>query len=67
MNVSSHLHLSAESDDDEEEEKPKAAAEKPAPAPDTVKKNSIKSRIFGPMLSKVTTLIRINNNIVKPL
>ena len=63
MNVSSHLHLSAESDDDEEEEKPKAAAEKPAPAPDTVKKNSIKSRIFGPMLSKVTILIRINNNI----
>ena len=65
MNVSSHLHLSAESDDDEE--KPKAAAEKPAPAPDTVKKNSIKSRIFGPMLSKVTILIRKNNNIVKPL
>ena len=53
MNVSSNLHLSADSDDDEEEMVPKAPVEKPSPAPDTVKKNSIKSRIFGPMLSKV--------------
>merc|ERR1719234_837553 len=53
VNVSSNLQLSADSDDDEEEEEmPKAAVEKPSPAPDTVKKNSIKSRIFGPMLSK---------------
>ena len=49
MNVSSTLHLSADSDD-EEEEMPKVAVEKPSPAPDTVKKNSIKNRIFGPML-----------------
>ena len=49
MNVSSNLHLSADSDD-EEEEMPKVAVEKPSPAPDTVKKNSIKNRIFGPML-----------------
>merc|ERR1719305_1770259 len=49
VNVSSNLHLSADSDD-EEEEMPKVAVEKPSPAPDTAKKNSIKNRIFGPML-----------------
>ena len=51
-NVSSNLHLSADSDD-EEDEVAKVVPEKPSPAPDTAKKNSIKSRIFGPMLSKV--------------
>lgn len=61
VNVSSNLHLSADSDDDEEEEMPKAAVEKPSPAPDTVKKNSIKSRIFGPMLSKV---LKTMNNLL---
>ena len=57
MNVSSNLHLSADSD--EEEEMAKVAVEKPSPAPDTVKKNSIKSRIFGPMLSKVLQQMHI--------
>ena len=51
-NVSSNLHLSADSDD-EEDEVAKVVPDKPSPAPDTAKKNSIKSRIFGPMLSKV--------------
>ena len=37
----------------------KVAVEKPSPAPDTVKKNSIKSRIFGPMLSKVLQQMHI--------
>jgi len=50
-NVSSNLHLSADSDD-EEDEVAKVVPDKPSPAPDTAKKNSIKSRIFGPMLSK---------------
>ena len=46
------MHLSADSDD-EEDEVAKVVPDKPSPAPDTAKKNSIKSRIFGPMLSKV--------------